>query len=188
MAAVDIETTGSVVGYHEIIQIAIVPLTPDLDPWDKAPFYMDIRPDFPERAEPDAMRKNGLVMEELMLCPDAIQVADCLEDYWNWINLPVDKRLIPLTQNGFFDIPFIKHWLGDEAFYRYFSWLGRDTMQYAISMNDEAAWKNHPIPFDAVGLKPLCKKFGVALDKHHDALEDAIATGKIYRELMRYET
>ena len=49
MAAVDIETTGSVVGYHEIIQIAIVPLTPDLDPWDKAPFYMDIRPDFPER-------------------------------------------------------------------------------------------------------------------------------------------
>ena len=37
LAGVDLETTGEIDGYHEIIQVAVLPLTAHLDPWDKSP-------------------------------------------------------------------------------------------------------------------------------------------------------
>ena len=97
------------------------------------------------------------------------------------------KKLIYLTQNGVFDIPFTKHWLGIRGFEKYFHRRGRDTMFMALGLNDAAAWKNQPIPFHRVGLKYLCKTFGIQLDHHHDSLADCIATAKVYRELLRME-
>ena len=52
MVSVDLETTGRRPGYQEIIQIACVPLGPDLKPAPRLmPFYTEIKPNFPERAE-----------------------------------------------------------------------------------------------------------------------------------------
>ncbi len=188
LAPLDIETTGSYAGYHEIIQIAIVPLDEDLNQMNVSPFYMSICPDHPERAQKDAMRAHGIPMESLMHLPKKDQVADCLEEWFVGLNLPMDKRLIWLTQNGQFDIPFVKHWLGQDLFDRYFCWLGRDTMQYALGLNDQAAFKCQPVPFsNGVGLKSLAAELGVELLNHHDALADAIATGAVYKELLRLE-
>ena len=50
MAAVDLETTGTRPGYHEIIQIAVVPLDSDFKPLaDVRPFYTLVKPNHPER-------------------------------------------------------------------------------------------------------------------------------------------
>jgi len=187
LAALDIETTGAWAGYHEIIQLAIVPLDEDLNQMDVSPFYMNIKPDHPERTQKDATRAHGISLASLAGCPGKDQVANTLEEWFVNLNLPMDKRLIFLTQNGFFDIPFMKVWLGQDLFDRYFCWLGRDTMQYALGLNDQAAFKCRPIPFSGVGLKSLANTLGVELDNHHDALADAIATGKVYKELLRYE-
>lgn len=187
LAALDIETTGTEPDYHEIIQVAIVPLDINLDPLDVSPFNMMIRPDHPERAMKDAMRCHGISMERLEIHPDKRQVADCLEEWFRSLMLPFDKRLISLTQNGLFDIPHMKAWLGERQYHRYFCFNGRDTMQFAMGLNDAAAWKNQPIPFNGVGLKSLADKLGVVLDNHHDALSDSIATAKVYREMLRME-
>lgn len=187
LAALDLETTGEIDGYHEIIQVSVVPLTPNLDPWDKSPFMMHIRPEHPERAQPEAMKKHGITLEFLQDMPDAPQVADCLDEWWKWLDLPMDKKLIALTHNGQFDIPFMKHWLGFDGYHTYFTYRGRDSMEFAAGLNDAAAWKNKPLPFHRVGLKQLCKFFGVQLDDHHDALADCLATAKVYRELLRFE-
>lgn len=187
LSVVDIETTGSVPGYHEIIQVAILPLDDDLEPMPISPFYMDIKAEHPERAVPDAMRSHGIKFSHLDNCPDKVQVASVLEEWFLGLELPLDKRLIWLTQNGQFDIPFMKDWLGEQAFDRYFCWQGRDTMQFALGLNDAAAFKCRPLPFNGVGLKPLAEKLGVVLDNHHDALADCIATARVYKELLRMD-
>ena len=187
LASYDVETTGETAGYHEIVQCAIVPLDSNLDPLDVSPFNMMMRPDHPERAQKDAMRCHGIGMEKLMLHPDKAQVADCLHEWFRSLKLPFDKRFISLTQNGLFDIPHMKAWLGERSYHDYFCFNGRDTMQYALSLNDVAAWRNQPIPFNGVGLKALAKRLGVVLDNHHDALEDALACARVYREMLRLE-
>ena len=144
LAALDIETTGAWAGYHEIIQLAIVPLDEDLNQMDVSPFYMNIKPDHPERTQKDATRAHGISLDALSGCPGKDQVANTLEEWFVNLNLPMDKRLIFLTQNGFFDIPFMKVWLGQDLFDRYFCWLGRDTMQYALGLNDQAAFNVPP--------------------------------------------
>ena len=70
LAALDLETTGLIDGYHDIVQVAVVPLDGNLDPLDVSPFYMNMKPDFPERADPEAMRINGLDLGELAHAPD----------------------------------------------------------------------------------------------------------------------
>jgi DNA polymerase III epsilon subunit-like protein len=81
----------------------------------------------------------------------------------------------------------MKAWLGEKQYHDYFCFIGRDTMQYALGLNDSAAWKCQPLPFNGVGLKSLAEKLGVRLDNHHDALADCLATAKVYRELLRLE-
>ena len=50
MAAVDLETTGTQPGHHEIIQIAVVPLDSDFRPLASVrPFYTRVKPKHPER-------------------------------------------------------------------------------------------------------------------------------------------
>jgi DNA polymerase III epsilon subunit-like protein len=187
LCALDTETTGLEAGYHDLVQVAIVPLDDNLDPMDVSPFYMNIRPNHPERADPEAMKVNGLDMDELMTCPSDTQVAECLDDWFRGLNLPMYKKMIYLTQNAPFDIPYMKEWLGIAGFEKYFHRRGRDTMFYALGKNDEAAWKNRPIPFKYVGLKNLAEVLGVPLDNHHDALADCLATARVYRELLRME-
>lgn len=187
LAALDLETTGLVDGYHDIVQVAVLPLDGNLDPLDVSPFYMNMKPEHPERADPEAMAVNGLDLAELQYEPDRWSVADHFDEWFESLELPMFKKLIYLTQNAPFDIPFTKHWLGVEGYEKYFHRRGRDTMFTALSINDRAAWKNQQIPFDRVGLKYLCADLGVQLDNHHDALADCVATAKVYRELLRLE-
>ncbi len=187
LAALDLETTGLMDGYHEIVQVAVVPLDTNLDPMDVSPFCMYIKPDHPKRATPRAMEVNGIDMDFLMTCPDKWQVAACFDEWYENFGMLADKKLVYLTQNAPFDVSFMKQWLGILGFEKYFHRRGRDTMFLAAGLNDQAAWKNNPIPFSRVGLKDLCKALGVPLDNHHDALADCIATAKVYRELLRFE-
>ena len=48
LASIDLETTGTQPGYHEIIQIAVVPLNSDIRPNNDLPvFYQNIKPKRP---------------------------------------------------------------------------------------------------------------------------------------------
>ena len=66
MCAVDIKTTGPDPDYHEIIQIAILPLDSELKPHrGTKPFYINIAPQFPERAKGGALIIGGLDLADL---------------------------------------------------------------------------------------------------------------------------
>lgn len=189
LAAVDVETTGRMPGYHEIIQIGIQPLDSDCVPIsDISPFYFHIKPERPDRAESKATAAHKLDIDWLCIhAPDKWQVADWLDDWWTNLGLPHKKTLVPLAQNWQYDCGFLKAWLGLETFNQFFYWEARDTMRVATFLNDKAYLKGRPIPFPYPGLESLCNKLGVVNENQHDALADARAEAAVYKKLLEIE-
>lgn len=184
LAVVDVETTGEEPGFHEIIQVAIVPLDQELEPKYR-PFYTMIRPEFLDRAQPEAMRAHGISEEDLVKAPSKETVMEALEEWYEGLEIPMNRRLMPLCQNASFDVPFMKAFLGPRHYETFFGHQVRDTMPFALGLNDSAAFAAESLPFGWVGLKPLCQHFGIDISQYHDSLADCLATAKVYRELLR---
>lgn len=186
LAAVDVETTGRVAGYHEVIQVAVVPLTSEIDPVpDVNPFYMNIAPAHPERCEHGAQMVHGLDIEELVNnCPDQWKVADLFDEWFQSLNLPFKKNLVPLAHNWGFERGFLTHWLGIESFNQFFHPHPRDSMLFALSINDAASFNGLEAPFQYLSLGFMCKKYGIEIGQAHDALADALAEAKLYKAML----
>ena len=186
MAAVDIETTGLLAGFHEVIQIAVQPLDAHLEPLkDVLPFYTNIQPEHFNRINNESMRVHGINLTDLRTAAlDKWKVADLFDDWVQKLDLPYRKSLIPLAHNWAFESGFLKHWLGLESFNQLFHPHPRDTMILALSIADRAAFRGEDSPFNRYGLKSLCNTLGIPFIGHHDALADALATAQLYRTLM----
>lgn len=189
LAAIDFETTGKRAGWAEIIQVAVLPLNSDIRPLAGVrPFYMNLAPKYPERAERAASLVHGLDLTELMLhSPSSEKVADLLVEWWQKLDLPMNKCLVPLAHNWAFESAHGKAWLGDELFSQLFHSHARDAMLYALALNDKSAFKGEPVPFAKVGLGALCNRFNIDNPNHHDALNDCIVEAEVYRSLLHYD-
>lgn len=187
LCVLDVETTGREPEFHEICQLALVPLDPTtLDPHPQMkPFVRTVRPEYQNRIEKEAMRVHGIPMDVLSQSPNQEQTIEDFRLWFEALGLGLNKRLIPLCQNSPFDIGFMKHWLGIEQYAEIFSHRGRDTMHLAASINDCRSYAGEPVPFKWLGLKELADHFGIPLVGHHDALADCLVTAKIYRELLK---
>jgi DNA polymerase III epsilon subunit-like protein len=187
LCAVDLETTGTLAGWHEIIQIACVPLNQHFEPHPDYKFhYLNVRPDYPERADPEAVRKHGITMESLEGCLSQEQGVERFEAWFKGLNLPYGKRLLPLAHNFGFERAFLISMLGMSGFNDFWQSQPRDTMVTASMVCDLYAWHGRKPPFGSVALGPLCRRFDITLDNAHDALADCLATAKLYAALMRF--
>ena len=183
LAAVDLETTGTTPDYHEIVQIAVVPLNESFIP-SGSPFVSWVRPEFPERAAIEAMDANGLDLQFLESTPDSEKVATPLVEWIESLGLPQDRRLIPISHKWTFEFSFLTAWLGQKLFESLFHYHARDAMTFALSLNDRMELLGHERPFERVSLHDLCQKLQVVNDHPHDALSDAVAEAEVYRRLL----
>ena len=193
LCSIDIETTGLIPGYHEIWQIAMIPLDSSLNPrQDVIPFYIEMKPNFPEHIDQAALRLNREPF--LRACQTGIdpdKAKDLFEEWTNRLDLPYDKygngrrkKIIPLGHNyANFDQFFIRLWL-EELYEEHFFGQIRDTMIVAGYLNDYAAMHTEPCPFPKYSLRWLTTHLQVVLDDHHDALQDARATAEVYKKLL----
>ena len=186
MCAVDVETTGEDPDYHEIIQIACVPLDSDFEPYEGvSPLYANLAPQFPERAKGNAMTVNGLDLVDLALnAPHPDKVLDLFVDWFERLDLPANCRLIPLAHNWSFEDGFLRKWMGHKLFHHIFRGLPRDSMEIAIYQNDKANMIGEKGPYERVSLSQLCKDLGIVNENPHDALCDSLATAKLYKTLL----
>lgn len=191
MCVIDTETTGLEWDWHEIIQICILPLDSNLNVReDVNPFYVNIIPEHPERADSKAMRVNRLSFAKIAQNGFHPHVAkDMLEQWVQTLDLPYTKygnrkRIIPLGQNYAFDLGFIRQWLGLECYEEMFHFNFRDTKRAALYLNDRAGMHVEKIPYPKTGLAWLAKTFKIEHKHAHDALADCLTTAKVYKKLI----
>jgi DNA polymerase-3 subunit epsilon len=177
VVSVDVETTGTQPGFHEIVQIAVVPLK-DFEPCGE-PFYTNIQPSFPHRADPASIAIHGLTPEVLEDAPDQMRASDLFAEWASQYS----GKLIPLAHSYTFEYGFLKAWLGSQ-FSSTFHYHPRDAMGLALALNDLAAIAGREPPFPSVSLANLCKQFGIENQKAHDAFSDAIAEAKLYKKML----
>lgn len=188
LAAVDIETTGTDPSLHEIIQIGIQPLNADFEPHQEIqPFYSSARPLLPDNADPMAMRVHHLTLSELEVALHPDEVEDLLVEWFESLELPFERRLIPVAHNYPFEKSFLTKWLGVALHDQIFLGVSRDSQAAATYLNEKAALEGRDIPFQKVTLTYLTDYFSIPNTNPHDALNDAIAGARLYRKLLEMD-
>lgn len=191
ICAMDTETTGFDDQFHEICQFACIPLDSNLKPrTDVTPFSVHMRLEYPERADPEAMKVNKLTVSWLQINGfDKYKVIDMFDEWVDKLGLPYTnggrrKQIIPLGQNFSFDRGFIKAWVGDQQYRDWFHYHYRDTMHVAAYLCDRAAMHGEKVPFNKISLGSLAANLNIEINKLHDALEDSRVTAEVYRRLL----
>lgn len=184
MTATDVETTGLIAGWHEIVEVAFIVLDSDLEPTTDY-FHYKIRPQFEERITPKSMQIHGITLEELAKWPTADIVLDIFNEWFEGLELPHNKKLTPLAHNWSYESKFYEAWMGSELMYKYFS-LPRDSLRVATYLNDRACFRCEQLPFpDNCQLGEVCRRLGITNLDPHSAFADSIATAACYKQLLR---
>lgn len=187
LCAIDTETTGFTPGYHDMVQIAVIPLDCDLEV-DKSftPFLLDIIPRRPENADNEAMRINRIKFCEISASgAEYYKAAELFDEWFDRLKLYHEKRIMPLGCNWPFDRSFIMEWLGGKGYDRCFSPVFRDIQSVATAQNDRAGWLGQDFPYPKVNLQYLATQCGIERSKAHDATEDALVTAQVYKRLIQ---
>lgn len=187
LCAIDLETTGLRAGYHEICQVAIVPLDANLNIRQDVPIYEQyIRPRYPDRIDSGAVMVSKNVVAKAMEVGHDAEIAQDLFEYWYAkLNLPLEKRIIPLGSNYGYDRDFMQAWLGGENYNFYFDSRCRDLMIVAAYLNDRSDFQGEQTPFNKSTLPFIARKIGIEVDpeQSHDAMYDAWLTAQCYKKL-----
>lgn len=191
MVAIDTETTGLDPHYHEIIQIGMLALNSNLEPrQDIMPFNILIKPESPQRVDPEALVVNKIQMNKVLTTGFTLDTAITLmEDWIEKLNLSFTKAgnhrcwIIPLGHNFAFDQAFLGSMLGIQQYNEWFTYRYCDTQIAARFLNDRAAMHGNQVPYSKTALSWLAKQHDVEAGKAHDALGDCITTAGVWRAM-----
>lgn len=192
LCAIDIETTGDEPGFHDIVQVAVLPLDSDLNPWTGVtPFYTDLKLKRPENAHDGLcfrnskrVKKERIVQAQLSgIDPD--KAADLLEEWFEKLNLGLEKRIMPLAHNWASDRCFMIDWLGIKNFAHIFDARYRDTQVVGLYLNDVSEFKVEQPPFPKVRLQYMTNVYRIPHERAHDALQDCMVTAQLYKQILK---
>ena len=173
----DCETGGLEAGYHEMLTVAGII---EIDKKVVMDFHFKMKPRYPDRLNPTALKVNGLTYNEIMGFPDQFDTVYKLKKIFIKYGLR-NNKLICAGHNVGFDRGFLNALflqLGCKTLHYWLDYHHLDTMSVA-------AWLRYvgKLNIDSLKLVDLCLHFGIPL-KAHDAFEDIQATRLLAKELQ----
>lgn len=175
----DVETTGLIPGYHDIIQIAGI-IEENNNIVDE--FKYKSRPFNPENIDDEALKINGFTKEELQFLPDSEHAIEYLiprlEPFIK------EKNILFAGQKTFFDLFFL------QALFRKSEHEQSKTFDIMTPAHNAtidlktltllAILQGHKIKSNS--LADVCEYLGVKNEKPHDALSDLHATRECFKK------
>lgn len=185
VCAIDIETTGLDPYENSILELAVVPLTPDYELYKEInPFNMLMKPIDGKKIEQEALTINKIDLPWVMLnCLTADRVLDLFLDWVQRLQLG-EKKIIPLAHNWPFDSAFLKTWMGPLTYSQVFAHNYCDTMVVAQYINDLYDTCCERIPYPKINLRYLASTLKIENPDVHRALGDAVTTAKVYKHFV----
>ena len=184
IGVIDCETTGLIPYFHEAIDISILPLTDTFEPHEGIePFYVEIKPQFPERAEARALKVNGHTMDELM--QRTITRESAVNMFTEWFSrcVPRHQKVEPLAQNWSFDRSFLTATFQGLNLDNYIFYRARDIQRVIEFINDRARIHGARVPFSSSALVKVAQALGIENKNPHSAMCDCYTTAAVYRTL-----
>lgn len=190
LCSIDTETTGLRAGYHDIVEVAVVPLDAQLRPMNILPFHTTIRPKdrYADSWTEEAAKAHGHKREDLMLHGvEAFKAADLFEAWVNKLELAPYKKIAPLGKNWGFDRGFLEDWLGPKTFNGIFWHRARDLSPVVHFLNDQAEFDGLKPPFPQTDQENIRGRLKIPTRKAHRAIDDALTLAECYRAIVRRE-
>ncbi len=179
LAFVDVETTGVVPGYHEMIDIGVVLANLEGEEIDR--LFLRIMPEHPERTDEEAAAINGFTVERWKEL-EAVSVENAVQRIIEFHQSAASgKRILMVAHNSQFDAAFVDFLLRtagrrrDEIYFYYV--LDIPSMAWGLGLRQLHGQK-------------LAEFFGIP-DEPRTAMEHTGITGadlnlRMYRELLAY--
>ncbi len=176
LAAFDVETTGLDPSVHNIIELALAPLTPAFSRSELPEFNARIKAVHPDNADPDSLKVSGLnPFEGEDIKKVTADIAFGMSD--NHIGC-----IDPVGHNLRFDLDFFRAKFSSLP--NLFSGHGHDSMQLAIAINDISLLQTGEKLFSSVSMRNLKLQLGMKITVQHRAMSDALVAAELYRHLM----
>jgi hypothetical protein len=185
MCAIDIETTGSVVGTHDIWQIAVVPLDSFYKPiFSPLPFTTILRPHNKEESERKYVSQENL-SRAVLRGNDPYKAGDVFEKWFINLNLPDGKKIMPLAHDWCFKKPFIENWLFTGLYRSFFHDWYRDLIPVSLYANDSAEDSIEQVPYPKSLFSFLMARLQVEWKENADCMAHCVALAEGYKRALR---
>jgi len=179
LAHIDVETTGLLPGYNEMIDIGIV--MTNLDGVILDSLFLRIKPQYPERLAQGAFEVNAFDPERWNEL-GALSIASAVDSIISFHKkIAGDKQVLMVAYNSHFDAAFLDH------LFRSVHKTWREIYYYFILDIPSMAWG---LGFRDLNSRQLMEYYDIPDEPHiadqHTGITGAMVNVRIYRALIRY--
>ena len=177
LAFVDVETTGLVPGYHEMIDIGVV--ITDLEGVERGQLFLRIQPEYPERTQEGARAVNAFDADRWREL-NALSVDASVDRIVSFHkDIAGDKSVLMVAFNSHFDTAFLDH------LFRASDRSWREIYHYFVLDLPSMAWSRG---MRGLTGQSLAASFGVEDEPHvadlHTGITGALLNARIYRAIL----
>ncbi len=179
LAFIDVETTGLLPGYHEIIDIGIV--MTDLEGNQVDSLFLRVMPNHPERLSLGAKKVNAFDLQRWIEL-GALSITDAADSIVSFHNQTAgSKSVLMVAFNSHFDAAFLDH------FFRTAGRTWRELYYYYILDIPSMAWS---LGFRDLTADDLMEMYNVPDEPHvpelHTGITGAMLNVRLYRSLLKH--